>query len=206
MIENFLEAFALLFVTLNPIGTAVFFAGASGSSSPAVRNRVAFKSVLIAFGILLAFAVGGDDLLRAVGIRLFALKVAGGIMLFLFGMGMVMGPAKGAKSEGVSPGLEEQTVFPLAMPIQAGPASILTTVILIKKSQGDYLIQAAIIGILALVIILTWVLLLLSAKVSRFLGKQGNEILSRILGLLLAALAVEMIFDGLILAGIVHGV
>ncbi len=202
MIEMLLESFAMLFVTLNPVSTAVVFAGASASEPAPVRNRVAVKSVLTAFGILLVFAIGGDDILRAVGVRLFALKVAGGVMLFLFGVGKVMGPKKGP-DQGSSSRLEDQTVFPLAMPIMAGPASILTMVILIKRVPGEYLMQGLIIGIMALIMLITLALLMISGKVARFLGDQGNEILSRILGLLLAALAVEMIFDGLALSGIV---
>ncbi len=204
MHEQLFEAMALLFVTLNPISTAVFFAGASGGSDASTRYRVAIKATLVALGILLVFAIGGDDLLQAVGIRLFSLKISGGILLFLFGLRMVMNPASnnpGVKSGSES--LNEQAVFPLAMPIMAGPASILTTVILIDRAGSNYAMQGAIIGILVAVQLLSLILMMVSGQVSRLLGRQGADILSRIMGLLLASLAVEMVFDGLTLARII---
>jgi multiple antibiotic resistance protein len=205
MQEQLLEATALLLVTLNPVSTAVYFAGASRGSDTALRARVAVKATLVALGILLAFAIGGDDLLQAVGIRLFALKIAGGILLFLFGLRMVMNPA--ADSPGVETGpasLREQAVFPLAMPLMAGPASILTTVILMDRTGGDYAMQGAIMGILVLVLLTGLFLMMVSGQVSRLLGTQGADILCRIMGLLLASLAVEMVLDGLALAGIIR--
>jgi multiple antibiotic resistance protein len=204
MHEQLLESLAMLFVTLNPISTAIYFAGASGGSDAPTRYRVAIKATLVALGILLVFAIGGDDLLQAVGIRLFSLKISGGILLFLFGVRMVMNPANndaGVKSGGGN--LNEQAVFPLAMPLMAGPASILTTVILIDRAGGDYAMQGAIMGILVLVQLISLLLMMVSGQVSRLLGRQGADILSRIMGLLLASLAVEMVLDGLTLARII---
>lgn len=92
-------------------------------------------------------------------------------------------------------------VFPLAMPIIAGPASILTTVVLIKRAGSDYVMQSIIVGIIIGILLVTFLLLLFSSKVAKLLGRQGNEILTRILGILLCSLSVEMIIDGLSLAG-----
>lgn len=206
MHEQLLEALALLFVTINPISTAVYFAGASGGSDAAMRFRVAVKATLVAMGILLVFAIGGDDLLQAVGIRLFSLKISGGILLFLFGLRMVMSPSASnaaARETGLA-ALEDQAVFPLAMPITAGPASILTTVILIDRAGGNYAMQGAIMGMVVLVLLAGLLLMLASGRVSRLLGRQGAEILYRIMGLLLASLAVEMVIDGLVLAHIIN--
>jgi multiple antibiotic resistance protein len=204
MNEQLIEALAMLFVTLNPISTAIFFAGASGGSDASTRFRVAIKATLVALGILLAFAIGGDDLLQAVGIRLFSLKISGGILLFLFGLRMVMNPAgSDPAASACSQSLKEQAVFPLAMPLMAGPASILTTVILIDRAGSNYTMQGAIIGILVLVQLISLLLMMVSGQVSRLLGRQGADILSRIMGLLLASLAVEMVLDGLTLAHII---
>jgi multiple antibiotic resistance protein len=205
MLEQILEAFAILFVTIDPVGTAVYFAAASGSSPAHIRSKVALKTVLVAFGILLAFGLGGDDILRAVGVRLFSLKIAGGIMLFLFGLGMVMGPPEQSGEEPGRGGLEEQAVFPLAMPLTAGPAAILSMVVLVHKAEGDYPLQAVLLLVMAAVMLITFLLLFASGWISRVLGKQGSEVFKRVLGLLLAALAVDMIFDGLTLAGIFQG-
>jgi len=205
MNEQLLEATALLLVTLNPISTAVYFAGASRGTDASIRTRVAVKATLVALGILLAFAIGGDNLLQAVGIRLFSLKISGGILLFLFGLRMVMSPASDSRSvEAGTVSLKEQAVFPLAMPIMAGPASILTTVILIDRAGDDYAMQGAIMVILVLVQLTGLFLMMVSGQVSRFLGTQGADIIYRIMGLLLASLAVEMVLDGLTLANIIR--
>ncbi len=201
MVITVLESFAMLFVVMNPISTAIFFAGASGESSSKILHSVALKSVLVAFGILFAFAIGGDDLLRLVGVRLFSLKIAGGILLFLVSLSMVLGPASESNQQ-PRKSIEDMIVFPLAMPIIAGPASILTTVVLIKRTGSDYGMQSIIVGIIIVILFITFLLLLVSSKVAKFLGRQGNEILTRILGILLCALSVEMIIDGLSLAGV----
>jgi multiple antibiotic resistance protein len=201
MVITVLESFAMLFVVMNPISTAVFFAGASGESSSKTRRSVALKAVLVAFGILFAFAIGGDDLLQLVGVRLFSLKIAGGLLLFLVSLNMVLGPASDSNQQ-PKKCLEEMMVFPLAMPIIAGPASILTTVVLIKRAGSDYVMQSIIVGIIIVILLITFLLLLFSSKVAKRLGRQGNEILTRILGILLCSLSVEMIIDGLTLAGV----
>lgn len=201
MVETMLESFAMLFVVMNPISTAVVFAGASGDSSVETQRSVALKSVLVAFGILFAFALGGDDILRLVGVRLFSLKIAGGILLLLVSLKMVLDPPSDS-GEVSGKSLEEMMVFPLAMPIIAGPASILTTVVLIKRAGPDYVMQSIIVGIIMAILLITFLLLLISSKVAKLLGRQGNEILTRILGILLCSLSVEMIIDGLTLAGV----
>jgi len=201
MLITVLESFAMLFVVMNPISTAVYFAGASGASSSETHRSVALKSVLVAFGILLSFAIGGDDILRLVGVRLFSLKIAGGILLFLVSLGMVLGPANDSNEQSKKC-LSDIVVFPLAMPIIAGPASILTTVVLIKRAESDYVMQSIIVGIIIAILLITLLLLLVSSKVAKLLGRQGNEILTRILGILLCSLSVEMIIDGLTLAGV----
>lgn len=201
MVITVLESFAMLFVVMNPISTAIFFAGAGGESSSETRRSVALKSVLVAFGILFAFAIGGDDVLQLVGVRLFSLKIAGGILLFLVSLSMVLGPSSDSNQQ-PKKSLEEMMVFPLAMPIIAGPASILTTVVLIKRAGSDYVMQSIIVGIIIGILLVTFLLLLFSSKVAKLLGRQGNEILTRILGILLCSLSVEMIIDGLSLAGV----
>ncbi len=165
------------------------------------RTRIALKASLVAFGILFVFAIGGDDLLRMVGVRIFSLKISGGILLFLVSLNMVLGPASDS-SDGPQKNLSEMMVFPLAMPIMAGPASILTTVILIKRAGPDYLMQSIIVGIIMGILLIPFLLLLISSKISKLLGRQGNEILTRIIGILLCSLSVEMIIDGLTLASV----
>ena len=192
----------MLFIVMNPISTAIFFAGAAGESSREMQRSVAIKSILVAFGILLGFALGGDDVLRAVGIRLFSLKIAGGLLLFLVGLQMVLSSGQSSEEQANPKKLADQMVFPLAMPIMAGPAAILTTVILIKRAGNDCMMQLVVVGLIALILLVSLFFLLISSKIAKALGSQGSEILSRILGLLLCSLAVEMVIDGLTLAHI----
>lgn len=121
--------------------------------------------------------------------------------MFLVSLNMVLGPASDSEEQSKK-SLTEIMVFPLAMPIIAGPASILTTVVLIKRAGPDYFMQSIIVGLIMVILLVTFLLLLISSKVSKFLGKQGNEILTRILGILLCSLSVEMIIGGLTLAGV----
>lgn len=192
----------MLLAVLNPVNVAVFFGGASSGSSFKEKLIVAFKVVAVAFGILLAFALVGDDVLRLIGVRLFALKIAGGILLFLFGVKSVMSPPEKRQTGNVK--LEDLAVFPMAMPILAGPASILATVVLIKRCGDDYMMQGLTIGILGSVLMIAFALLLISPTLIRVLGSNGSEILRRIMGLLLASLAIEMVIDGFSLAGLIR--
>lgn len=202
MQEIALVAFATFFATIGPVDVAALFAALTPRASAAQRRSMALKGVAIATGILLMFAIFGNAVLVSLGISLAAMRTAGGILLLLVAIDMVF-----ARHSGVSSATDDETeearskqdisVFPLATPLIAGPGSMGAVVLLSVESGGDLTHWGIVIGALMAVIILTLVLLLLATQVQKLMGVTGLNVISRVAGVLLAALAVQFIFDGL---------
>ena len=201
MIELFLSAFATLFVIIDPPGCAPIFASLTRGCPPAQRRIMAVRSVLIAAGILVFFGVFGEDLLRTLGISLAAFRIAGGIMLFLIALEMVFERRtqrreNRANEVTASPEHEDVSVFPMAIPMIAGPGSIASVMLLVARSEGlnESLIVFAALG---LTLFLTMLALLAAGPLMRLLGHKMEAMLTRILGVILAALAAQFVIDGI---------
>ncbi|WP_455373216.1 MarC family protein [Limibacillus halophilus] len=201
MIETLVAAFITFFVVLDPIGNAPIFAGLTPDASGAERRRLAFKGVLIGTGILLVFGLVGQALFEALGISLSAFRIAGGVLLLLLSIDMVMARQSGLRS--MTPGEDEESghrqdisVFPLAIPLIAGPGSLTSVVLLVGKESGDLQMQAAILGVMLLVLLTLLISLLLAAQIMKLLGVTGINVISRVAGVILAALAVQFIITG----------
>lgn len=208
MIETALIAFTTLFATVGPQDVAVLFAALTSRNTAAERRAIALKGTLIGAGILFFFAFFGDTLLGLLGIGLPALRTAGGILLLLIAIDLVFARHSG----GVSTTSEENeeaasrpdiSVFPLATPLIAGPGSIGAVVLLMAHSEGDRLQYIAVLIALAAILLLTFLLMLVAVHIQKLLGVTGVHVVSRIVGVLLAALAVQFIFDGLAASGLV---
>ena len=198
--EFLLSSFAAFFVTVNPIQSAAIFAVLTESSEPAYRRRTAMKSVAVAAGLLVAFALFGDDLLRFIGISLAGVRVGGGILLMLVSIDIVFGRSIGPppRPGGSGPGgADDIAVFPLATPIIAGPGAI--TAVTVRASEADNAIVATglLLIVLGVVMLLTLGALLAAATIRRWLGETGMSVVIRVLGILLTALSAEMILRGL---------
>ena len=196
-------SFTALFVTVNPIKGAAVFAVLSKSRSRPQQRRMAIRATLIASGILLIFALFGDDLLRGIGISLAGVRLGGGILLMLLSIDIVfgrsIGPPASKKSEG-----DDGSVFPLATPIIAGPGAI-TAVVVQATEAGNGVVQTGLLLVaLAAVMLLTVLAFLIVGTIERSLGATGMNVVSRILGILLAAVSSEMILAGLKQSGIFH--
>jgi multiple antibiotic resistance protein len=207
MIETGLIAFTTLFATVGPQDIAALFAALTAGSTAAKRRAIALKATLIAGGILFFFAFFGDALLALFGITLPALRTAGGILLLLIAIDLVFARQSGGTSttseeneEAVS--RPDISVFPLATPLIAGPGSIGAVVLLIANTEGDRVQYAAILMAIAAILLLTFLLMLIAVHLQKLLGVTGIQVVSRIVGVLLAALAVQFIFDGLAASGI----
>lgn len=200
MLHHLLEALALFFATMNPLNKAAVFAGLTQGMSRGEQRRTAIKAVAVAGGLLLTFAILGDDLLAFFGTSISSLKIAGGLLLLLLAIRMVLGG--GVKSHQTPQDQPSQdngdvAVFPMAMPLIAGPASLSAAVLLFGSVHGEYLTQMVMgCGMLA-VLLLTLGVLLLSRQLLRLFGHKGMEFVTRIMGLLLTALSVEYIVDGI---------
>ncbi|HEY0112245.1 MAG TPA: MarC family protein [Allosphingosinicella sp.] len=201
MIELFFSAFATFFVIIDPPGCAPIFAGLTRESPPAQRRMMAIRSVLVAAGILLFFSLFGEDLLDKLGISLAAFRIAGGIMLFLIALEMVFErrtQRRETRAQEVSadPEHEDVSVFPMAIPMIAGPGSIASVMLLMAKSDG-LTESLVVLGSLAAVLVLTLLALIAAGPLMRLLGHRTEAMLTRLLGVILAALAAQFVIDGI---------
>ncbi len=200
-------AFTTLFVTVSPIDVAAIYAALAAHLSPAHKRRVALKAVLVATGILLVVALFGSDALQMLGVSLPALRIAGGLLLFLIAVDMVFARHSGVTSTTEAESEEAElkndiSVFPMATPLIAGPGAMGAVILRVAEARGDGGQIAAVIGALLTVMAITYVLLVAAASISRLLGVTGLNVITRVLGVLLAALAVQYVIDGLHGAGL----
>lgn len=208
MIETAAVALATFFATIGPFSVAAMFAALTARDSAQDRRRMAIRGTLIGAGVLIAFALTGERLLAILGISLAALRAAGGILLLLISIEMVF-----ARSSGVTSTTDDEvqeaiakpdiSVFPLATPLIAGPGSMGAAILLMANQEGRFDGQAAVIASLIAIVLLTFVSLLAAAKIQRLLGVTGMHVISRVMGVLLSALAVQFIFDGIRQSGLV---
>lgn len=210
MLETAIIAFTTFFATVGPLDVVAVFTAITAEMQPAMRRRMAFRGALLAAFILVIFAFTGESLLNVLGISLPALRVAGGILLLLIGIELVFARPSGsttATDEEVREAATKQdiSVFPLATPLIAGPGSMGAAILLMANTQGDLALQAATIGGMLAVILLTLIGLLLASQIQKLFGVTGMHVISRVFGILLSALAVQFIFDGISQSGLLAG-
>lgn len=206
MTDLILTTAIAFFVTIDPIGLGPMFAGLTAGMDPAYRRRTAIKGVLIGAGLLFGFAFVGDILLRALGIGVGAFRIAGGILLLLVAIDMVFARESGLRTATEDEKQEARhradiSVFPLAIPLIAGPGAMTSTVLLMGRANGDLLSEVIVLGVLATVLLGTLLTLLFAGEVSRLLGVTGINVINRVLGILLTALACQFVIDGVIESG-----
>ena len=201
MIELFLSAFVTLFVVIDPPGCAPIYAGLTSRATPAARRTMAVRAVLIAGAILVGFAAFGADLLAAMHIELDSFRIAGGIMLFLIALDMVFEKRTQRREDraekvAADPGHEDVSVFPMAMPMLAGPGAIASIMLLEGEAEG---LQGTLVvlGALFVVLLLTLLAFLAASPLMRLFGDKVEAVITRLLGVLLAALAAQYVIDGL---------
>jgi multiple antibiotic resistance protein len=200
MIELFISTFITFFVVIDPPGCAPIFAGLTAGTSVAHRRAMALRAVVVAAIILFGFALFGEALLRALGISLNAFKIAGGIMLFLIALEMVFEKRTERREDRAEKIKAEEptdiSIFPMAMPMIAGPGSIASTMLLMSQNNGierTAVVLAAMVAILGL----TLLALLAAGPLMRVVGAKIEAVVSRLLGVLLGALAVQFVIDGI---------
>jgi multiple antibiotic resistance protein len=186
--------FATIWTTIDPIGNVAIFAGLTASLTQAERRRTALRASLYAAVILVVAVVAGQIILDAIGIRLHSLKVAGGIILFLFALKMLFG---GLDKPGSPEAGRDLAVFPLAVPSIAGPGAIMAVIVLTDNDVYTVPEQAQTGVVLLVVLLLTYILLRFSDFILRVIGQQGASVLVRVMGIILASLAVEIVLTAL---------
>lgn len=210
MIETASLALATFFATIGPIDVAAVFAALTANGSPAYKRSMAIRATLIAAIILVGFALVGEILLARLGISLAALRAAGGILLLLMGIDMVFARSSGGTStteeeEQEAESKQDISIFPIATPLIAGPGAMGAAILLMADTEGDLTLQAVVIASLLAIVLLTGISLLLATQIHRILGVTGMQVINRIMGVLLSALAVQFIFDGIKQSGVFRG-
>ncbi|MDB5695390.1 MAG: MarC family transcriptional regulator [Sphingomonas bacterium] len=200
MIELFVSSLITFFVVIDPPGCAPIYAGLTAGAPDAERRSMAIRAVFVAAIILVVFALVGEDLLRGLGISLASFRIAGGIMLFLIALEMVFEKRTERREDRAAKvqesAQEDVSIFPMAMPMIAGPGSIASVMLLMARNDG-WQRSAVVLGALATILLLTLVALLAAGPMMRLLGAKIEAVITRLLGVLLAALAVQFVMDGL---------
>jgi len=206
MLDQLLKFFVVFFVVVEPLSLIPVFSSLTDGASDSYKHKMALKSVLVAGFILMLFALGGASFLRIAGISIDAFRIFGGLLLFLIALEMVFARESGTRTSSSeraeSVRRADISVFPLAMPLLSGPGAISAMVLLTTGANSD--IEYWLVFVALLIIMLAaWITLLLAIPIQRLLGITGLAVVSRIIGILLAALAVQFLFDGIRASGLI---
>jgi multiple antibiotic resistance protein len=203
MTEALISVFVTLFVVIDPIGVAPLFMSLTPTETTAERRRLALKGVGIGAAILFVFGLFGEALLQALGIGMPAFRIAGGILLVLLSIDMLM-----ARDSGLRNTTEDETqegaaradisVFPLAIPLVAGPGAMTSIVLLMGEAEGDRRMQGAILATMAVVLVISLLCLLAAGALMKILGVTGVNVITRVFGIITAALGVQFVIDGVL--------
>lgn len=189
-----------MLVVMDPIGLAPIFIALAGNRPAFERRKMASKAALVAGGIILVFGLFGQALLRHLGISLSAFRIAGGILLFMIALDMVFARSSGSKEtpeeEAEAQERQDISVFPLAIPLIAGPGTLASIMIQGNTTHGDPVLLAVVFLVTAAVLLLCYLALRMSSQIAKVIGVTGVHVVTRILGVLLGALAVQYIADG----------
>jgi multiple antibiotic resistance protein len=188
--------FITLFVVVDPLAASSVFLAVTAATTASAKRRIATLAVLIAFGVLVFFIVLGQIIVEAMGISLRAFQIAGGIVLFLFAASMILAEPKEAAGGGDA-GAVSLAVYPLAIPAIAGPGTMLTVMLLTDNDRFGIVDQALTTAVVAAVLLIQYALLLLAEPVSRVIGRSGANILRRVMGMILASVAVNAVLTAL---------
>lgn len=201
MLSQILHEFITLWVVIDPIGTLPVFLAVTAGLTATQKRAVAIRAVLVSFGVLTVFILLGQIVLEALGIAFPAFQIAGGIVLFLFALTMIFGHSKPEEEVAEAERVKQTSVFPVAIPSIASPGAMLTVVILTDNDRFSVSHQMMTTGVMALVLLVTLMILLLASPIFRVIGTTGAAIISRVMGMILAAVAVDAVLKGLAAIG-----
>lgn len=196
MFNDLLTSFITFFTVIDPIGTIPVFISVAASAKPQMRKKMARKAALVAAGVLMFFIVVGELILNAIDIPLAAFQMAGGIILFLFALTMIFGESKPEEELSHIDKNDDQAIFPLAMPSLASPGAIMAAILLTENSKHGIIDQSLTTLMMLIVILIAWIFMALSTKIFKYIGNSGAAIISRVMGLILSAVAVDNVVEG----------
>jgi multiple antibiotic resistance protein len=195
---DLIAIFVLFFAVIDPIGTVPVFIAVTRHQNPAEKRRTALKATLVASVILVFFVLAGEQILESLDIPLSAFQVSGGIILFLFALTMIFGESKPEEEVKLSGDAQDKSIFPLAVPSIASPGAMLAAVMQTENTLFSLPEQAQITGVMLLVLASALILMLASTYVHRIIGDSGASIISRIMGIILASMAVTSVLEGIV--------
>ena len=195
-LQFYITSFATLFVVIDPPGLVPLFIALTQGMDDAHRRRLALRACVIGGILLTLFGLFGEQLLGFIGITMPAFRIAGGILLFLTALDMLFERRTQRREGQHADPNHDPSVFPLATPLIAGPGAIATMILLMGQTGGDWRGAVSVLGLLAGMLVVTFLFLLASPTIERLLGRTGTVVITRLLGMLLAALSVQFVIDG----------
>ena len=194
---DFVATFIFFFTVIDPIGTVPVFIAVTSGRSEKTKRIIAIKAALVAAIVLVFFVVAGELILTGMDVPIEAFQIAGGIVLFLFAISMIFGESKPEEELKMVEESTESAIFPLAIPSIAGPGAMLAAVLMTENNRFDLLQQIITTGVMLGVVMIAMVLMLIAAPVHRLIGDAGASIISRVMGLILSAVAVTNVLAGI---------
>ncbi|KAF7786240.1 MULTISPECIES: MarC family protein [Pseudoalteromonas] len=195
---DFVATFIFFFAVIDPIGTVPVFIAVTRGYDAAAKRKIAMIASLVAAVLLVFFAIAGELLLTAMGIPLPAFQIAGGIVLFLFALSMIFGESKPDEEVKLVRDHHETAIFPLAVPSIASPGAILACVLLTENARFNLFEQVQTVAMMLAVILLTLLLMLVASSIHKVIGNAGASVISRVMGLILASVAVTNALAGFV--------
>ncbi|MCY2944203.1 MAG: MarC family protein [Gemmataceae bacterium] len=196
MWEELVKVAVTLFVVIDPMGTLPLFLSITRDSTEILRRRIARRAVIVSFGVLVGFLFAGGTLLSGLGIEIPSFRIAGGIVMFIFALQMVF-DTQNRHKEGSPEEGHDMAVYPLAIPAISGPGSMMTVVLMAEQYGSSLLMNLAIAGIIGLILFATWLMLRYAGVIQSLIGSTGASIISRVMGLILAAMAIQTVLTGI---------
>lgn len=198
MSAKFFTEFVILWAVIDPVGTLPVFLSVTAGMTAAAARSVAIRATFAAFLVLLFFAVAGQALLQTMEISLASFQIAGNLVLFLFALTMIFGESKSdAETSEIAKTDVDRAIYPLAIPSVAGPGAMLAAVTLTDNHKYGFVEQAVTISQIALVIFVTFLLMLLATPIIRVIGRSGSSVISRVSGIILCSLATDGVIRGI---------
>jgi multiple antibiotic resistance protein len=194
---DLIATFIFFFAVIDPIGTVPVFIAVTSQYEERIKRRIAVKATLVSATILVFFVVAGEVILTAIDIPLSAFQIAGGIVLFLFALSMIFGESKPEQEVKLATSGSETAIFPLAVPSIASPGAMLAAVLLTENNRFNLWEQAQTTAMMLSVLIIVLVLMLAASWIYRLIGSSGASIVSRVMGLILASVAVASVLAGI---------
>lgn len=194
---DFVATFIFFFAVIDPIGTVPVFIAVTKNYSDSERRKIALFATLVSAAVLLFFVVAGELLLTAMSIPLPAFQIAGGIVLFLFALSMIFGESKPEEEVKIVLHHKDTAIFPLAVPSIAGPGAMLAAVLMTEKSRFNLWEQAQTALVMLSVLMIVYLLMLSAGRINRLIGSSGASVVSRVMGLILTAIATTNTLDGI---------